>query len=189
MWCKQPHMVKHICKHRHRFKSIHSRVRYFLWLCTLTFNFHFPVHSYAHTHTLTQQPGAIWQRANPTLCACSFTHCFGPLTGPWHSEPARPPWPPSSIFSSARASDSTSQAQCGFTYCHNDTSHRPTSTLREWVINKPGAICRLSVKSSTPLRYQSSACTEPSFPSFLSSNTNLNRSTLLSSRCHYSKRS
>lgn len=117
--------------------------------------------THLHTHTPTLHPEAIWQCANPTLCACSFTRCFGPLTGPWHRKPARPPWPPSShhpsVFSFPRASNPASQAQCGFTYCHNDTSHRPTSTLREWVINKPGAICRLSVKSRTPLHYQSSA--------------------------------
>lgn len=125
-----------------------------------------PSYSKIHTypmHAHTQYPEAIWQPANPTLCACSFTHCFGPLTGLWHQEPARPPWPPSShhlhVFS---LSCQGLQIQpvglsVALLNCHDNTSHLPTSTLREWVINKPGAICWLSVKSGTPPRYQSSA--------------------------------
>lgn len=95
---------------------------------------------------------------------CFFIHLlFWPAIRPLASPASQTtltallsPSPPSSPLPEP-AINPASQAQCGFTYCHNNTSHCPTSTLREWVINKPGAICWLSVKSRTPLRYQSSA--------------------------------
>lgn len=115
--------------------------------------------THAYTHIHKQYPEAVWQCANPTLCACSFTHSLGLLTGLWHSNPVRPPWLPSSdipFASFPQASNPNSQAQCGFTYCHNDTLQCSTSTLREWAINQPLAIYLLSVKSGTVLCYQSS---------------------------------
>lgn len=159
-------------------------------LCTLAFYFHqnthtqhahahTHAHAHAHAHARTQLPEAIWPDANSTLRTCSFTRYFGPVTGLCHCKPARPPWLPSphhpSIFSFPCSS-------------HNDTSHRLTTTIRESVTNREPFV---NCQSNPGLCYTISPLpvTKPAFPSFLSSNTNLNCSTCFSSRCHYSKRS
>lgn len=68
----------------------------------------------------------------PTHPVCFYhSHCFGQRTG-ITSRPGHPDCP-----SPATPLLSAIQAQCRLTYCHEDTSCRPTSTLREWVINKP----------------------------------------------------
>lgn len=134
----------------HRFKTIHRRVLHSLWLCTLTFYFHHPVqkhtlpHPHTATHCHTHTPWSYMTTCQPHP-VCFFIHpLFWPANRPLASRASQttltvPPHTVPSVSSFLWARNPTSQAQCGFTYCHNDTSHCPTCTLREWVINKPGS--------------------------------------------------